>query len=212
MLDLIPAPTLVAYIGLVIAIAITPGPNVLFVMTQSAWRGPKAGLFAAAGIESANSLYVFFSAVGLAGLIAASGAAFEIIKWTGAAYLAWLGLQAIRSSFSTAGAPALATGEASARAFRDGVVVALGNPKTILFFLALFPQFLDPARPVWIQSLVLGFLAIAIDLMVQVAYTLAGSALSKALSRNSVKRWFERGIGGAFMALAVAAALVRRAV
>ncbi len=109
-LTLIPVPTLLAYIGLVIAIAVAPGPNVLFVMTQSAWRGPKAGLFAAAGIECANSLYVMFSAVGLAGLIATSGAAFEIIKWAGAAYLAWLGFQAIRASFSTAQAPALSTG------------------------------------------------------------------------------------------------------
>ncbi len=211
MFNIVPAGTLAAYIGLVIAIAIAPGPNVLFVMTQSAWRGPRAGLFAAAGIESANSLYVIFSAVGLAGLIAASGAAFEIIKWAGAAYLAWLGFQAFRSSFRAVEQPVFSTGEASSRAFRDGAVVALGNPKTILFFLALFPQFLDPAKPVWAQSLVLGFLAITIDFMVQLAYTIAGGLLSKALSRKSVKRWFERGIGGAFMGLAVAAALVRRA-
>lgn len=210
MFDLIPTPTFLGYLGLVLAISVAPGPNVLFVMTQSAWRGPKAGLFAAAGIESANSLYVIFSAVGLAGLIAASGTAFEIIKWAGAAYLAWLGFQAIRSSFSTAEASALSTSEASARAFRDGVVVALGNPKTILFFLALFPQFIDPARPVWTQALVLGFIGIAIDFVVQVAYTIAGGLLSKALSHRPVKRWFERGIGGAFMGLAVAAALVRR--
>lgn len=211
MFDLIPAPTFLAYLGLVLAIAVAPGPNVLFVMTQSAWRGPKAGLFAAVGIESANSLYVIFSAVGLAGLIAASGAAFEIIKWAGAAYLAWLGFQAFRSSFSTTDAPVLSTGEASAKAFRDGVVVALGNPKTILFFLALFPQFIDPARPVWAQALVLGFIGIAIDFVVQIAYIVAGGLLSKALSRKPVKRWFERGIGGAFMGLAVVAALVRRA-
>ncbi|MFT3725896.1 MAG: LysE family translocator [Hyphomonadaceae bacterium] len=211
MFELISAGTLVGYVGLVIAIAIAPGPNVLFVMTQSAWRGPRAGLFAAAGIETANSLYVLCSAIGLAGLIAASGAAFEIIKWAGAAYLAWLGLQAFRSSFRASEQPVLATGEASARAFRDGAVVALGNPKTILFFLALFPQFIDPAKPVWAQSLVLGFLGITIDFVVQIAYTIAGGMLSKALSHKPVKRWFERGIGGAFMGLAVAAALVRRA-
>ncbi len=88
----------------------------------------------------------------------------------------------------------------------------MGNPKTILFFLALFPQFIDPVRPVWVQSLVLGFIGVAIDFLVQLAYTIAGGLLSKALSREAVKRWFERAIGGAFMALAIAAALVRRAV
>jgi threonine/homoserine/homoserine lactone efflux protein len=211
MFDLISPATLAAYVGLVLAIAIAPGPNVLFVMTQSAWRGPRAGLCAATGIETANSLYVLCSAVGLAGLIAASGTAFEIIKWVGAAYLVWLALQAFRSSFSKADAPILSGGEASARAFRDGVVVALGNPKTILFFLALFPQFIDPAKPIWTQSLALGFLGIAIDFAVQIAYIVAGGILSRALSHKAAKRWFERGIGGAFMGLAVAAALVRRA-
>ena len=211
MLDLIALPTLAAYIGLVIAISLAPGPNVLFVMTQSAWRGRRAGFWAAGGIETANSIYVLCSAVGLAGLIAASGAAFEIIKWAGAAYLAWLGFQAIRSSFRETGPEPEAMSEASRRAFRDGFVVALGNPKTILFFLALFPQFIDPARPVWLQSLALGFLGIAIDLAVQILYATVGAVLSSALSRKPVKRWFERGVGGAFMGLAVAAALVRRA-
>ena len=79
-MDIISPSTLLAYVGLVIAISVAPGPNVLFVMTQSAWRGPRAGFHAAAGIETANSVYVLFSAIGLAGLIAASGAAFEFIK------------------------------------------------------------------------------------------------------------------------------------
>lgn len=211
MLDLIPPSTLLAYIGLVIAISVAPGPNVLFVMTQSAWRGRRAGFFAAAGIETANSLYVLCSAIGLAGLIAASGAAFEIIKWAGAAYLAWLGFQAIRHSFDAGDPAPLSTGDASVKAYRDGLVIGLGNPKTILFFLALFPQFIDPAKPVWTQSLVLGFLGIGIDLIVQVLYATTGGLLSNALSRKAVKRWFERCIGGAFLGLAVAAALVRRA-
>ena len=211
-MDLISPSTLLGYIGLVIAIAVAPGPNVLFVMTQSAWRGPRAGFHAAAGIETANSVYVLFSAIGLAGLIAASGAAFEFIKWAGAAYLAWLGLQAIRSSFIDCETPVLPAGDASSRAYRDGLMVGLGNPKTILFFLALLPQFIDPARPVWSQSLALGAIAVSIDLVVQVFYALAGGMLSKALSHKPVKRWFERGVGGAFIGLAVAAALVRRAV
>ena len=208
---LIPTPTLLAYVGLVVAIAIAHGPNVLFVMTQSAWRGPRASLQAAAGIETANSLYVLLSAIGLASVIAASGAAFEIIKWAGAAYLAWLGFQAIRASFSKSDTPPLATGEASAKAWRDGLMVGLGNPKTILFFLALFPQFIDPTKPVWAQSLFLGAITIVINFGAQTIYALAGGMMSKALSHNPVKRWFQRGIGGAFMGLAIIAATIRRA-
>lgn len=210
MFDLISAPTLLAFVGLALAISIAPGPNVLFVTTQAVWRGPKAGLFAAAGIETANSIYVLCSAAGLAGLIAASGAAFEIIKWGGAAYLIWLGVQAIRCSFNPS-APSPATlGAASARAYRDGLIVGGGNPKTILFYLALFPQFIDPAHTIWLQSLILGALGVCLDFVVQCLYIAIGGALARALSRGSVKRWFERGIGGAFMGLAVAAALVHR--
>lgn len=211
MFELISVTTLIAYIGLSAAISIAPGPNVLFTMTQSAWRGPRAGLFAAAGIETANAVYVLCSAVGLAGLIAASGAAFEVIKWAGAAYLVWLGFQAIRASLNPATPSPLFTGEASARAYRDGLMIGLGNPKTILFFLALFPQFIDPAHAIWAQSLILGALSIVIDFVVQLLYTLMGGALSRALSCGPAKRWFERGVGGAFMGLAVAAALVHRA-
>ncbi len=208
--DLISLPTLGAYIALVLAISLVPGPNVLFVMTQSAWRGPRAGLFAATGIESANMLYVFCSAGGLASIIAASGAAFEIVKWAGALYLAWLGLQAIRSSFAPVSEETPPLGEASAKAWRDGIMVGLGNPKTILFFLALLPQFIDPSKPIWLQSLLLGCLGVLIDLLIQLLYIGAGGLLSRALSRSAVKRWFERCIGGAFIALAVAAATVRR--
>ena len=210
MFDLISVPTLLAFVGLVLAIAIAPGPNVLFVMTQSAWRGPKAGLAAAAGVETANSVYVLCSAAGLASLIAASGAAFEIIKWAGAAYLVWLGFQAIRSSFNTQAPSSLTLGEASSRAYLDGVMIGAGNPKTILFFLALFPQFIDPTHTIWLQSLILGAIAVILDFVIQCLYIAIGGVLSRALSRGPVKRWFERGVGGAFMGLAVAAALVHR--
>ncbi|MEQ1782765.1 MAG: LysE family translocator [Hyphomonadaceae bacterium] len=210
MFDLISVPTLLAFVGLVLAIAIAPGPNVLFVMTQSAWRGPKAGLAAAAGVETANSVYVLCSAAGLASLIAASGAAFEIIKWAGAAYLVWLGFQAIRSSFNTQAPSSLTLGEASSRAYLDGVMIGAGNPKTILFFLALFPQFIDPTHTIWLQSLILGAIAVILDFVIQCLYIAIGGMLSRALSRGPVKRWFERGVGGAFMGLAVAAALVHR--
>lgn len=210
MFDLISGPTLLAYVGLVLAIAIAPGPNVIFVMTQSAWRGSKAGLFAAAGVETANSVYVLCSAAGIASLIAASSAAFEIIKWAGAAYLVWLGFQAIRSSFSSAAPSPLTLGEASSRAYRDGLMIGAGNPKTILFFLALFPQFIDPTHTIWMQSLILGAIAVILDFMIQCLYIALGGMLSRALSRGPVKRWFERSVGGAFMGLAFAAALVHR--
>jgi homoserine/homoserine lactone efflux protein len=188
-----------------------PGPSVIFVMSQAAWRGPRAGMMAGAGIQTSNTVYFALSGLGLASVIAASGAAFMAIKWIGAAYLLWLGVMAIRHSFRRDMAPAMATGAASARGYRDGFLVGFGNPKTILYFVALLPQFIDPSRPILTQTLVLGVIACAIDFSADVAYAFAGGALSRTLNRPSIRRWFERGIGGVFIALSALAAVYRRA-
>lgn len=188
-----------------------PGPAVIFVMSQAAWRGPRAGVSAALGIQLANAVYFALSGLGLASVIAASGTAFMIIKWVGAAYLLWLGLVAIRQSFRKDVAAAGPIAKGSANGFRDGLLVAFGNPKGILYFVALLPQFIDPKQPVLQQTLVLGVFACAIDFVAHLAYAFAGGALSRALNRPTVRRWFERGIGGIFIGLSAVAALYRRA-
>jgi homoserine/homoserine lactone efflux protein len=188
-----------------------PGPSVIFVMSQAAWRGPRAGALAGLGIQTSNAIYFVLSGLGLAGVIAASGAAFMIIKWLGAAYLLWLGILAIRQSFRKDMAATLTVGKQSLSGYRDGMLVGFGNPKTILYFVALLPQFIDPTGPILQQTLVLGAIAICIDFIADIAYALAGGALSRTLNRPSIRRWFERGIGGVFVGLSAATALYRRA-
>ena len=188
-----------------------PGPAVIFVMSQAAWRGPRAGVLAGLGIQTSNATYFLLSGLGLASIIAASGTAFMIVKWLGAAYLLWLGLTAIRQSFRKDMSSALPVGRQSFSGYRDGFLVGFSNPKAILYFVALLPQFIDPARGILEQTVVLGVIAVTIDFIADVAYALAGGALSRTLNRPSIRRWFERGIGGVFVGLSAAAALYRRA-
>jgi threonine/homoserine/homoserine lactone efflux protein len=188
-----------------------PGPAVIFVMSQAAWRGARAGAMAGLGIQTSNAVYFLLSGLGLAGVIAASGTAFMVIKWLGAAYLLWLGVVAIRQSFRKDIAATLPVGKQSLNGYRDGMLVGFGNPKSILYFVALLPQFIDPSGPVMQQTVVLGAIAICIDFAADLAYAFAGGALSRTLNRPSIRRWFERGIGGIFVALSATAALYRRA-
>ena len=202
MFDLISVPTLLAFVGLVLAIAIAPGPNVLFVMTQSAWRGPKAGLLAAAGVETANSVYVLCSAAGLASLIAASGAAFEIIKWAGAAYLLWLGIGLIlrpRQAFEAD--TATPAGGGLPAALRRGLLTNLLNPKAAMLYLSLLPQFIKPEHgAVLTQSLVLGGSQIVISLTVNGLICLGAGQIAAFLANRPgfalVQRWLMASVLG----------------
>lgn len=199
-----------AFVTLTTLVSYLPGPAVIFVMSQAAWRGPRAGVGAGLGIQLANIIYFALSGLGLASLIAASGTAFTAIKIVGAAYLAWLGVTAFIQSFRKQEAALAPTATGSRSGFRDGIFVALGNPKSILYFVALLPQFLDPAQPLWRQILLLGAVATVIDFTADVVYAFVGGAVSRVLNRPKVKRWFERGIGSLFVGLSAMTALYRR--
>ena len=199
-----------AFVTLTTLVSFLPGPAVIFVMSQAAWRGPKAGVGAGLGVQLANAIYFALSGLGLASLIAASGAAFTAIKLLGAAYLAWLGVTAFLHSFRQPSDLTTPAAKASRSGFRDGLFVGLGNPKSILYFVALLPQFLDPTQPLWRQIGLLGVVAIGIDFGADVVYAFLGGAVSRVMNRPKVKRWFERGIGSLFVGLSAVTALYRR--
>ena len=206
---------LIAFVLMTTFMSFLPGPSVLFVTAQGAWRGARAGLMAVAGVQTAVFSYFTLTALGLTSLVTTSVAAFLVLKWLGVAYLVYLGATALIGSFQThpenlsvLDSPPAAKG----RSYRDGAIVGFGNPKAILYFVALLPQFIDTTQPMGPQVLVLGAVAMSIDIVAQSAYALAGSALSRAVSRPSVRKWVDRGVGGAFLSLAGLAALYRRAV
>lgn len=141
-----------AFVPAALALNLTPGADMMFCFAQGVRSGPRAAIAASAGVSLGVLIHVLLAGIGLGALMAAFPWVFGAIRWVGAAYLVWL-------AWKTWATPLIGTGmppRAASRAFRDGLVVNLSNPKVILFILALLPQFIDPARPVLVQFLACG--------------------------------------------------------
>lgn len=183
-------------------VSLVPGPQMVFVLTQSAWRGHRAGLAALAGLQLGNIFWFVAAGLGLGTLALAWPRAIGGLAAAGALYLAWLGWQAIAGSRRQMAAQEVGEVPRSRHALRDSVAIALGNPKSLVYVLALLPPFLSFDQPLAPQLTVLAAIAVACDLVVGVAYVAAGSSLAAAMTRPAVRRWLERGVGAVFMLLA----------
>jgi homoserine/homoserine lactone efflux protein len=165
-------------------ICITPGPAVLYVLSQAIRRGPGKSVWGTWGILSANTLYFILSATSLGAVIVASYKLFFVVKWLGAAYLVYLGL---RSCFAKTSVLALPESSADLRSgpriLRDGFFLQAANPKAILFFTAILPQFIDAHHNVAFQIFILGISSVLVEFVILFVYgQLAGRALSTARS------------------------------
>jgi threonine/homoserine/homoserine lactone efflux protein len=212
MLDVLPPwPLLAAFVAASGVLAITPGLGVIYIVARSLSQGRRSGLASVAGVALGNFGNALGASLGLAALFAVSAAAFTAVKWAGAAYLVWLGVQALRARVGVqAEAPAP---QALGRVFRDGVVVSLLNPKTTLFFAAFLPQFLSthalPADSLVAQTLLLGALFVAIAAISDTAYALLAGAVAPRLA-GRVPRWGRWLTGGVYIGLGVLTALAEQ--
>jgi threonine/homoserine/homoserine lactone efflux protein len=154
--------TFLLFLGAVMILMITPGPNMAFVLTSGAAYGWRGGVAAALGIGVVDLVFTLVCAFGLAGLLSAYPAAFDAIRWAGAAYLIYLAFNCIRTARQVSKA-GVAEAEPSRWAiFVRGIASNIANPKAILFFLVFIPQFIDPSQgPVFAQFVALG-LALAV--------------------------------------------------
>lgn len=141
-----------AFIPAALALNLTPGADMMFCFAQGMRSGPRAALAASAGISAGVLVHVILAGLGLGAMVAAFPWLFGAIRWFGAAYLLWLAWKTWRTALTAEAGPV----RRSSRAFRDGLIINLSNPKVILFILALVPQFIDPARPVLPQFLACG--------------------------------------------------------
>ena len=207
MIDLFPPwPLFSAFLVASLVLALTPGPGVLYIVTRSLIHGRRSGLVSAAGVALGNLGNAFAAAVGLAALFAVSSLAFSVVKYAGALYLIYLGVQMFRSY----PAEVSATIPASAPfgfVFREGFVVALLNPKTTIFFAAFLPQFLSPDASPMLQSMLLGFLFVAIAAVTDSTYALAAGSVASALRGSAVRRIGRRLGGSVFIGLGIFTAL-----
>jgi threonine/homoserine/homoserine lactone efflux protein len=181
-------------------------PGVFYIVTRSLIQGRRSGLVSVAGVTLGNLGNALAASVGLAALFAVSSLAFSLVKYAGALYLVYLGVQMFHPS-SVENSTAIPAAAPLTRVFRDGFVVALLNPKTTVFFAAFLPQFLNPNAPPMFQSMALGFLFVAIAAVTDSAYALAAGAAAPALRRNVVRRIGRRLGGGVFIGLGVISAL-----
>lgn len=175
----------------------TPGPAVLLVVSYALSGGRREGMGAALGVLAANTLYFALSAAGVGALLLASNELFTALKWAGAGYLIWLGL---RMLLRPSGAPEAVAAPAQGRAFWKGLVLQGANPKALVFFVALLPQFLSPSHPLATQLVVLGVSSVLIELAALALYaTLVARAGQYAGDR--LRGPLER-VGGAFLVAA----------
>lgn len=193
-----------------LALVAFPGPNLIYILARSVGHGRRAGIVSALGVETGTLVHVTTAALGLSSLIAASALAFSVLKYAGAAYLLYLGVRALLrpSGFDVPDdAPPLPSG----RAFLDGVVVNVLNPKVALFFVAFLPQFATPGaddKTARSEMLLLGLVFFAIALCVDLAYALAGDAMASRIRRGPGHARFSRWIvGGVYLGLGAYAAL-----
>jgi len=165
-------------------LSITPGPAVLYVLAQGIRRGAAKSVWASLGILSANAMYFALSATSLGALILASYDLFFLIKWAGAVYLVYLGIQCFRSKESMLALPQDQSSTVTAALiWRDGFLLQGANPKALLFFSAILPQFIDPDYSIALQVLILGVSSIVVEFFILLGYgQLAGSTLALAKS------------------------------
>jgi threonine/homoserine/homoserine lactone efflux protein len=203
-----PEPHTLAVFALAAAVLVlVPGPAVLYIVTRSVQHGREAGLVSTLGIEAGALVHVAAATLGLSALLASSAAAFNLVRYAGAAYLIYLGVRALLGRDRQE--PFSAPDHGRRRMFWNGVLVNVLNPKTALFFLAFLPQFVDPARgSVTLQAAVLGGCFVAVAFVLDGSYALlAGSAGRRLREGVRTRKLFERMSGGVYLGLGAFAAL-----
>lgn len=191
-----------------VVLLVTPGPAVLYIVARSIDQGRGAGLVSVAGVHVGTLVHVAAAAGGLSALLAASAAAFTTLKYLGGAYLIYLGVRRMMTRPAAVDVERV-PGRPLQRAFVDGVVVNVLNPKTALFFLAFLPQFVDPSRgSIGGQVLSLGVLFVALGLVTDGCYAVTAGSAARWLRRHpqfhAGGRWVS---GGMYVGLGLVAAL-----
>ena len=191
-----------------LALLIVPGPAVMYIVARAIDQGRWAGIVSALGLAAGSAILIVAAAFGVSAVLAASPAAFNAIRYLGAAYLAYLGIRAALSR------PVVAAGEHAppeplARVFGEGIVVNLLNPKTALFFFAFLPQFVNPAGNVRLQIVVLGMTFSVMGMLTDSVYALVAGAIGGRLKTDErFPRVRRVAVATTYMALSVLALLV----
>jgi RhtB (resistance to homoserine/threonine) family protein len=206
---------LLVFIGVAAIVIIVPGPDTAVVTKNVLVHGRRAALGTSLGVSAGLSVWTLAAAVGVASIVRASAVAFTVLKLIGAAYLIWLGLQALRAAGHAARAD---TDEAASSpppmgvrgGFRQGFLSDLANPKIGVFFTSLLPQFVGPGHAVLLPFLALGAVFVAMTIVWLCAYCLVAARAAETLMRPRVKAALDRVTGTVLIAIGLRVAFERR--
>lgn len=198
------------FFGAALALSLSPGPDLIYVVSRSIAQGTKVGMASAAGLWIGAFVHVLAVAFGLSAILTTSAEAFTLVKYVGAVYLAYLGVQAFRSpgtkfDLSSERVPKVT----AAQAFRQGILVDLLNPKVAIFFMAFLPQFVRPGHgDASLQLIGLGALVIAVAIPIESCFVLAASRTTGFFRQHpQTSVWLDRVLGSILVSLGVRLAL-----
>lgn len=189
----------------------TPGPTILLVVSYALAQGRGVALAVVAGVILGDLLAMSATLLGLGVILTTSATLFTAMKWVGAAYLAWMGWRMIRSAGTATADLADVASKSRGMAFRDSALVTLLNPKSIGFFVAFVPQFIDPSAPVAPQFGVMVATFVGLGGVNALAYALLAARLRSKVARPDRMAWLQRGSGTVLIGLAAFTAALRRA-
>ncbi len=199
-------PLYAAFCGAVIVLALIPGPNIALIAANTMARGRQAGFATLAGTAAAMVPQLVAAGLGMSALIAGAAQAFAALRWVGVAYLIWLG---VRAFMTPADDLVFAPQRLALRALAlRGFLVSLSNPKTLFFFAAFFPQFIDPHAPVGPQVLLLSVTFLTLIVALDSGWVLLAARLAGVLRVGG--RWRHRLTGGLLLGAGLGLALARK--
>jgi homoserine/homoserine lactone efflux protein len=190
-------------------LSFTPGPAVLFVLASALQVGAKRSIPAILAILTANSIYFALSATSIGALLVSSHPLFFAVKWIGAAYLVYLGARSILGHHSVVPVERKKAAASGWRLFGDGLVLQLSNPKALVFFAAILPQFIDPRRTVVPQIVILGLTSNVCEFAVLFGYAVAAGRASALTRQPRYAKWTNRVAGGLLIGAGAGLALIR---
>jgi homoserine/homoserine lactone efflux protein len=199
-----------AYLIATIILSVTPGPGVFSSLSSGLNHGFRMGVWNGVGMQAANAVLIGVVSLGLGALLLASETAFTLVKWLGVAYLVYLGIVTWRSPPRTFQRED--DGAASVKqVFLHGFLVSITNPKGIIFYAAILPQFIDVSRPPAVQYAIFAATTLLVDLAMMAGYTALAARVLSVMRDPSRLRWINRSLGSAFVAAGMGLAAFRRA-
>ena len=209
---MIPTSEWLLFAGAALLMVLTPGPNMIYVLSRSVCQGRRAGFVSLLGVVAGFLVHVLAAAIGLTAVFMAVPLAYELLKWAGAAYLLWLAWQSLRPGASSPFEPKTLPPDSPRKLFAMGFITNLLNPKIAVFYLSVFPQFVTPERgSVFLQSITLGLTQVVVSFSINSLIVLLGAALAAWFAQHRLWLVVQRYVMGFVLgALAVRLALEPR--